>query len=194
MKSRLSARGKPEPTAKCTTTCNTEHARLRIMSVYTRTAYKNIALNRTKPHIPSVPRANLERTSSVPRAHRKRTRSVPLPNRTAGTLTFFFERYCILNVQSNNSPRYSTAQKKVKVPTVWFGRGMLPVRFQFTSGVLEVRSRYSTRQKKLAIPSLRKTVYMVRCYKRMVEQRSANAQRRCAQRQARRYRLKTLTC
>ena len=43
---------------------------------------------------------------------------------------------------------------------------------------------YSTRQKKLAIPSLRKTVYMVRCYKRTVEQRSANAQRRCAQRQA----------
>ena len=43
---------------------------------------------------------------------------------------------------------------------------------------------YSTRQKKLAIPSLRKTVYMVRCYKRTVEQRCANAQRRCAQRQA----------
>ena len=38
---------------------------------------------------------------------------------------------------------YSTAQKKVKVPAVRFGCGMLLVRFGCARGTLEVRSRYA---------------------------------------------------
>ena len=56
-----------------TTTCNTTHARLPKMGVYGRTEYKIITLNRTEPHILSIPRANLERTSSAMKANQERT-------------------------------------------------------------------------------------------------------------------------